>query len=105
MDVNNFAEVGIGGLLAITIIKTVLPYIRPAKGPDYRAGKELADELRPIMDRQVNILDKINERDIITHGKVCSNHENIKDVEILVRDNNACLTALHKRLDRHESNR
>jgi len=77
----NAAEVGIGVLTAITLLKTVLPYVRPAKNG--HVGKDVVEGLKPFHEREINLLEKMNERDI--------------EVKLSVN-------AIHKRMDKDENN-
>lgn len=94
----NIAEIGIGGLFAATVIKTVLPYLKPAKNG--HVGREIVNGLKPLMDRQQSLLDRMNERDIVTASKVLSTHDNIKDVANVCRDTCISVDAVHKRMDK-----
>ena len=91
-------EIGIGGLFAITVIKTLLPYVKPAKNG--HVAKDVMEVLRPIYDRQTVLLEKMNERDSLTHSKVCSNHENIKDMRMETHDVLVSMDAMHRRIDK-----
>ena len=75
----SMVEAGIGGLLAITILKTVLPYVKPAKNG--HVAKEVCETLKPVMDRQLGILDRMNEREITMNDKIVSDHETIKHTD------------------------
>lgn len=94
---NEIAQYGIVGLVAITIIKLFLPYIHPAKTGI--TSKELDETMRPIQERQIALLEKLNERHIETHSKVCSSHETIKTIGMDVHDARITMNSLHKRFD------
>lgn len=95
---SNILEYGIGGLLAITILKTVLPYVKPAKNSGL--AKEVCDILRPILDRQTDILNKMNERDIIVSTQMSAQQEYLKDVRNYAQNTSNAVDAIHKRMDR-----
>ena len=82
----NVVELGIGGLLAVTVLKTVLPYVKPAKNG--HVAKNVCEVLKPVMEKQTDTLNKqtillehMNEREIIMNTKIVSDHETIKHTD------------------------
>ncbi len=98
IDLIKFGVVGLFATFAITLVKTFLPYLKPAKQTGL--SEELNKTFGPLHQRQIDLLDKINERDITTHTKVCSNHDNLKLITLQSQDTLNTCHAFHKRLDK-----
>ncbi len=91
---SGIVELGVGGLFAIQVIKTVLPYLKPAK------NKDIIEAMKPVQDRQLALLERMNERELECHSKVCSNHDTLKTISLEVHDARGSIDAVHKRMDR-----
>ena len=64
----NVAELGISGLLVVTVIKEIMKYKMPAKNG--HVAKDVIDSMKPLHERQIKLLEKMDDREILMADKV-----------------------------------